>query len=188
MIALVSAFFHRFLGYVVGLLLNRLLGTEAGAFQFEIGWIALRLGLDQNEIIITNFVWKNPPRFKVSPFLFKVDQLLLRFSMDTLYKAITKGSSITVHYLEINRVDFYMEKGNKGEGLNMWAAFGAESVEQEKSVESFIQKCIANARDAMKKAQDKAGNVLQVCSGACKRGNIHMNGILHAVASLEFVH
>lgn len=151
----------------MGAYLTNLLGTSRGAFQFQFDWIALRFGLDENELVVSNFVWKNPPRF-IRPgdkdskdYFVRVRKLLVRFSMDTVYRAIVNGDcAIKIYYAEIDHLMVNIEKGLHGEGLNLWAALGADNVEQEKSVETSVLHNVVVAMSATATASNEVFNTV----------------------------
>ena len=63
---------HRALGYLLGSYLRSFLMTKKGGFDLSFEWITVRLGLDKNEILISNFVWNNPPKYNKTPFFLKL--------------------------------------------------------------------------------------------------------------------
>lgn len=157
---------HRVIGYCAATYLSNLLGTPKGAFQFEIGWIALRLGLDESEIVLSDFMWRNPPRFDEGEkeadkkqFL-TVKRLMIRFHLMTVYEAIMESKPIKIYLIEIDKLEMQMKKKrcvvseeelllhperSKKDELNLWAALGADKVEDEKKVEGSVMASLSAA-------------------------------------------
>lgn len=103
---------HRFLGWVVTHTLYRKLGMHKpkGSFIMEFGWVSLRVGLDLNELIISDFVWKNPPgRYPHSPYFLKISSCILRFNASSVLRAIyDHRESIIIENLEIENIEGMM--------------------------------------------------------------------------------
>ena len=147
---------HRILGFILGTYLTNLLGTPNGAFQFQFKWIAIRPGYDHNEIVIHQFIWKNPPRFKETDYFVMVKQLVIRFDIVSVINAIRYGQDIVLHYVEIDSIDVFIEKGKGSEGLNLWAALGADCEDDESSVKSSVMNSMASAVAATASATSDA--------------------------------
>ena len=141
----ILATFHRVLGYIVSLYVRNLLGytRENGKFDINIDWISLRLGWDKNQVVVSGIVWKNVPRFKSTPCFIRINEIALTVSTSFLYRTImAKGKiedSVVIDEVVIDTVHVYIEKTNRKEdGLNIWAALGAENPEEEKKVSGGI--------------------------------------------------
>jgi hypothetical protein len=130
-VALCCAFFHRFLGWFAASYLTALIGTKQGAFHFSCRSVALRLGMDENDIVIRDFVFKNPPGYKSDGFV-HVQSMTVAFDLYSVYEAIRYGSSIKIHHFELAGVSVHIEKGTDGVGLNLWACLGSTNHEQAK--------------------------------------------------------
>lgn len=117
------------------------LGCEpSGKFNINIEWISLRFGFEKNQIVLSNFEWKNTPTFKNTPYFIKINEITLSFDIYTIYYAITdpknEFNSIRIHDISIDTINIYIEKH---EGLlNLWAALGAENANDEKNVKSGV--------------------------------------------------
>ncbi len=98
-----------------------------------------------NEIIVHNFRWHNPPQFTESEYFVNVGELSIEFDAMSVYIAITKagGKSISlnekypikIHHIQLNNARCFIERVNTPdyEGLNLWAALGAENSAESKS-------------------------------------------------------
>ena len=155
-ILLLSAFlatFHRLLGLVVGLYVRNLLGwtQNNGKFDINIDWIALRIGWDKNQILFSGIVWKNPPRFKSTPCFISIKELTVTISSQYVYRALFRQNSaeesiIVIDEVVIDNAHIYIEKtSRKEDGLNLWAAFGAENVEDEKKCSGGLMSFLSSA-------------------------------------------
>jgi hypothetical protein len=152
LLSVILATFHRLLGYLVSLYVRNLLGwtQENGKFDINIDWIALRIGWDKNQILLSGIVWKNPPRFKSTPCFISIKELSLTISSQYVYRALCKQKSaedsIVIDEVVIDCAHIYIEKTNRKEdGLNLWAAFGAESVEDEKKCSGGLMSFLSSA-------------------------------------------
>jgi hypothetical protein len=132
------------LAYVAATYLTHLIGTKQGAFHFQCRCIALRLGLDENDIVIRDFVFKNPPGY-TNPAFVHVSCMTVAFDLYSIYEAVVHGKHIRIHHVELAGVDVHIEKGSDGAGLNLWACLGATNDEQAKEVEGSVHKHIAAA-------------------------------------------
>jgi hypothetical protein len=128
LLALVITIFHRFLGWLLGVLLRRALGgnsTDPSAFNFRFKWIALRAGLDVIEVLVDNFEWKNPPNFKKYENFLKIRQVRISVCPRKLLDAIITGSSIRVYEIIIDGVEINLEKNKDGTVFNFQEALKA---------------------------------------------------------------
>jgi hypothetical protein len=106
---------HRVLGYCLGWFLRyKLDPTSSGKFAFHIDWIALRLGLDQNMVVVSGFEWRNPVVFKNTPYLLRIGEISVVVDAMSLYGAIMKNAPIKVKEIRVNRVTLYLEKLTAG--------------------------------------------------------------------------
>jgi hypothetical protein len=102
---------HRVLGYCLGWFLRyKLDPTSSGKFAFHIDWIALRLGLDQNMVVVSGFEWRNPVVFKNTPYLLRIGEISVVVDAMSIYGAIMKNAPIKVKEIRVNRVTLYLEK------------------------------------------------------------------------------
>jgi hypothetical protein len=149
-------YLHRFLGYALTYYLRSKMGTPSGGYAMEFRWLSFRLGLDESEIVLKDFVWKNPPTFTKSPFFVKIKRLCIRFDPNSIYPAIMRNTPIIISDIEINGVTAYVERDPKC-GLNIWACMGAaDQKTSEASIESSV---VGNVSHAMKKirSSDQGG-------------------------------
>lgn len=151
----VFLYFHRFLGWATTWYLKSIMGTPSEGYNMEFSWISLRLGLDESEIVLKNFIWYNTPVFKESPYFVKIKRMCIRFDPASIYPAITRNDPIQISDIEINGVTAYVERDDK-HGLNIWACMGsADQPPEEKKIESSV---VGNVASAMKKNKDGAEN------------------------------
>lgn len=139
------AYFHRLLGSAASFLLQSILGTHSdpgrGKFNIEFKYIALRLGLDTNQVVIGNIVWHNTATFKNTPCFLSVDEIVVTLDMSSLYYlfiaphlpfgcsgvpgAVNGSLPIVIKEVLINNVNIYVEKtANAKDGMNVFAALG----------------------------------------------------------------
>mmetsp|Transcript_55096 Transcript_55096/g.108809 ORF Transcript_55096/g.108809 Transcript_55096/m.108809 type:complete len:824 (+) Transcript_55096:48-2519(+) len=112
-IAAILTYSHRVLGYALGLYLRSMLDRDhTGKFAFHFEWIALRLGLDQNMIVIKGIEWRNPPMFRNTPYLLRIDEVSFTVDAMSVYNAFTsKGKeAIRVNEIRFNKVYLHIEK------------------------------------------------------------------------------
>jgi hypothetical protein len=128
------------------------MSTPTGAFNMNFDWISLRLGLDESEIVLKNFIWKNPAIFKKSPYFVKVQRLGIRFQLESVFRAIKNNTSIDVSEVEIDGVSVYIERRTK-EGLNLWACLGSGDEDKTTTETSIEASVVQNVSSAMKFAQ-----------------------------------
>lgn len=137
----IAVLFHRVLGYSVGWYIRTLMGCPEGGGKFDIhiGWIGLRLGLDKNQIIVSGFTWKNGPAFKASPFFVSIKEVAITISTEFIIRTLWARKvedSIVIDEVAVDGVHVYIEKtSKKEEGLNLFAALGMESPEEEENVQ-----------------------------------------------------
>ena len=120
----------------------------------ELKWLSLRLGLDESEIVLKDFVWHNPPVFKESPFFVKIKRMCIRFDPSSIYPALTSNTPIHISDIEISGVNAYVERDSK-HGLNIWACMGAADQPDNNKIESSVVSNVSSAMKKNKKNQDK---------------------------------
>lgn len=102
---------HRILGYGLGLFLrSKLDPNRSGKFGFHVDWIGLRLGLDQNMVVVHGFEWRNPVVFKNTPYLLRIDEISIIVDALSLYRAFMQNKAIRVKEIRFNKVTLYLEK------------------------------------------------------------------------------
>jgi hypothetical protein len=110
-VAALLAYTHRVLGYALGWYLrNKLDPTRSGKFNFHFDWIALRLGLDHNMLVISGVEWRNPPMFKHTPYLLRISEISVVVDAMSVYRAIKNNEAIRVKEIRFNKVVLHMEK------------------------------------------------------------------------------
>ena len=152
LLTVILATFHRLLGFIVSLYIRNLLGwsKENRKFDINIDWIALRIGWDKNQVLLSGIEWKNPPPFKSTPCFVSIKEVSLTLSNQFLYRALcqlyTADESIVIDEVVIDGVNVYIEKTDKKEeGLNIWAAMGAKSLEDEKKYSGNLMSLLSSA-------------------------------------------
>lgn len=171
-IIVLQSVYHRVLGWALSEWLYNLIGTPKGAFKMTFGAITLRLGLiynDNNEIVVSNFVWHNTPRFKQTPYFGKIATLRLKFCLTSLLDAIRYRTPIKVTEFVIDGLTLHIERGKRQvDGLNLWAVLGADSVEDSLQVkEGALEKLAKAASGATSGAKNMGKGVVKgVYSGA----------------------
>ncbi len=149
---------HRIFGYIAGVVLRQILGTSNtvgnGKFNIHFKYIAFRLGLDKNQIIIADVVWYNTEAYKSTPYFLKIEEISLTFDIISLYKNIMSRpddasknipveiTPIIMNEIMISGVHIHIEKSANKEnsgGLNLWSALGAgDNKQEEKSLQSEL--------------------------------------------------
>jgi hypothetical protein len=140
-------FLHRMLGKGLTMLLQSIMMTPSGGYNMSFNWLSLRLGLDESEIVLKDFVWHNTPQFTESPFFVKVKRLAIRFNPNTFVNAVLKGTPISVTDIDIDGVVVYIER-HAVYGLNLWACLGADNQKSDNKIESSV---VGNVSSAIKK-------------------------------------
>lgn len=138
--------FHRFLGYVATVYLQKTMLQESGAFNMSIEWISFRLGLDRNEIIIHGFKWKNPDAFKRTPYFIGIENITMTIDMERLIEIFFHNEDKPIHipFLAIDNLHVHIERGEKKvQGMNLWAALGANEDPEEIEVQKLINKSLS---------------------------------------------
>jgi hypothetical protein len=162
----VAMTYHRLVGYLLGLYLRGILDREGdGKFNLHFNWVAFRLGLDCNEIIIHGLTWRNPAQYHHTPYLLNIDEISFRVNISSVIRAIRdkKKYSIRIGEIRLNKSRIHMEKapynvtvftekvdengvkrkekvGERVDAvLNLWAALGATSVEQEEGLYEVVK-------------------------------------------------
>jgi len=142
--------FHRIVGWALTVWLQGLLSTPKGAFKMSFESIVLRLGLvffDNNEILVNNFVWHNPPKFKETPYFARIAVLRLRFDLWSVWDAISSHSEkpIILEDFIIEGLTVHMEQGKReADGLNLWACLGSENAEESVELSQGITQKLAS--------------------------------------------
>lgn len=157
MLILLVAFvyFHRFLGWALTAYLKSIMGTPSGGYNMAFKWLSLRLGLDESEIVLNNFVWHNTPVFKDSPYFVKIHRMCIRFDPSSIYPAIMRNTPISITDIEISGVTAYVERDTV-HGLNIWACMGAaDQPPEDRKIESAVVGNVASAMKKIKKADEK---------------------------------
>lgn len=102
---------HRVLGYALGLYLRHKLDpAHTGQFAFHFEWIALRLGLDQNMVVVHGAEWRNPGAFRNTPYLLRIDEASVVFDVMSIYSAVTSNTPIRIKEIRFNTVKLHLEK------------------------------------------------------------------------------
>eukprot|EP01038_Epipyxis_sp_PR26KG_P015046 gene15046-20245_t len=155
-VGLVALVAHRLVGTLVGYLIRSNLGCnppETEKFNISIGWISLRLGLDHNEIVIADILWKNTTRFDKSPYFIRIKEISIVIDIWSIYPALFSKNnndeliekSVIIEEIKIDYVDIHVEKSTDSDhSLSVWSALGAETPEQEKSILTTINNGLAS--------------------------------------------
>lgn len=107
----VFAYAHRVIGYALGLYLrSKLDASNSGKFNFHFEWISLRVGLDCNMLVIHGLEWRNPPMFKNTPYLLRIDEISFVVDPVSVYNAIKSNAAIKIQEIRFNKVALYIEK------------------------------------------------------------------------------
>jgi hypothetical protein len=110
-VAALLVYTHRVLGYALGWFLrSKLDPTRSGKFNFHVDWIALRLGLDHNMLVLSGVEWRNPPMFKHTPYLLRISEISVVVDAMSVYRAIKNNEAIRVKEIRFNKVVLHMEK------------------------------------------------------------------------------
>jgi len=175
---------HRVLGFAVGVWLRSILSTPKGGFLMYFDWISLRIGYDHNEIVVHGFEWRNPPKYQVerSRYFLYASKVSLHFDLQSLIDSVLKRKdhlgnpcSLRVWALEIDGLVARIERGKrKKDGLNLWAALGADNEakanEVEKGVKAGLSKAAKDVGEGLAVAGHKVGEGLAVAGGAVVGG------------------
>jgi hypothetical protein len=201
-------FIHRILGFSLGFYLRSILSTPKGGFLMFFDWISLRCGFDNNEIVISGFQWKNPHKFQnetKSKFFILIRKLTIRFDLQSLFDALLgrtdnhgNRSVLRIWSVEIDGLDVRIERGKqKKDGLNLWAALGADDAKKADEVEAGVRAGLAKAArdvgDGLAVAGQVVGEGLHAAGGAMVGGMKTMGkGILKynpvSVVARQFSH
>lgn len=140
---------HRLLGYLWNLNIQRNVRRSDGSYNISVEWVSFRIGLDRNEILFHGTTFHNPPSFKHTPYFIRIEDT--RFVVD-IYSMIdvlifgNKSRSIHIILLEMDGINVYVERGEKkSDGINVWAALGAQNDSQEKDVQDYVLHAMAAA-------------------------------------------
>ena len=184
-VSVCSIYFHRVLGFVLGVYLRFLLSTPKGGFLMYFDWIALRIGYDHNEIVVHGFEWRNPPKYQVerSRYFLYVRKLSLQFDLRSLVDAILQRedrfgnkSPLRVWALEIDGLDVRIERGRrKKDGLNLWASLGADNEKKADEVQAGVKAGLAKAAKDVGEGLAIAGQAME--EGLHKAGGAVVGGV-----------
>jgi len=178
-------FIHRILGFSLGFYLRSILSTPKGGFLMFFDWISLRCGFDNNEIVISGFQWRNPHKFQnetKSKFFILIRKLTIRFDLQSLFDALLgrtdchgNRSVLRIWSVEIDGLDVRIERGkHKKDGLNLWAALGADDAKKADEVEAGVRAGLAKAArdvgDGLAVAGQVVGEGLHAAGGAMVGG------------------
>ena len=92
-----------------------------GAYDFYIRWIRVDYGWTELTLTIGPITFKNPKKFKMTPFLIKIDRISCRVNPRSFLDWVKKKRPMEVENVEIERMRLHMERDGKGE-MNCWAA------------------------------------------------------------------
>lgn len=104
-------FIHRVLGYLLGVYLRSVCDPDRmGIYAFHFDWVSLRVGLDQNMVVLHGFRWDNPALFKKTPYLLRINEVSLVVDAMSVYGAIVHGKSIKIPSIRIDQADIFVER------------------------------------------------------------------------------
>lgn len=136
-LVLIFMTYHRLCAYII-LYTFRLVMSRSilftGIFDVHCEWIAIRGMFPYFEVVIRNFIWRNPPQFKKTPYLLYCQHFRIQFNILDWYKTIRYGRKCKYGSVEVNTLDIFHEKVDRGteeESLNLWVALGAEDSDSE---------------------------------------------------------
>jgi hypothetical protein len=108
-------FIHRVLGYLLGVYLRSICDPDRmGIYAFHFDWVSLRVGLDQNMVVLHGFRWDNPALFKKTPYLLRINEVCLIIDAMSVYGAIIHGKSIKIPSIRIDQADIFVERYEEG--------------------------------------------------------------------------
>ena len=118
-------FRDRILGVGLAKWLSKLTG-----FRWSLDWLSLTLGLQNIDLVLSGFVWANPPEFEklASPYFLEVRRVTLRLETNSLYRALADDGELHVRCLEVEGVTVHVER-DKNRGLNLWGCLGFDEAE-----------------------------------------------------------
>lgn len=144
---LVGLTYHRLCAYVILFCFRLFLSGSliyTGKFDAHCEWIAVRGTFPYIEVVIRNFLWRNPPQFKKTPYLIYCHHFRIHFNVLDWYKTIMYGRTCKYGSVEINSLEIFHEKVDRGteeESLNLWVALGAEDSDSESAWLRLLFKC-----------------------------------------------
>ena len=97
-----------------------------GAYDFSILWIRVDYGWTELTLTIGPITFKNTKRFKLTPFLVKIDRIVCRVNPRSFLPWVQKKAPMQVENVEIERMRLHMERDGKGE-VNVWACLGMDA-------------------------------------------------------------
>jgi len=82
------------------------------SFRLRFGLIAIRFGFDLNEVLLENIVFDKPDGFKESPYFLRIERIIVRLTLLSLWRSLFVDSNEAIHLLEVNvkGVDVFIEK------------------------------------------------------------------------------
>ena len=176
---------HRVLGFALGVYLRSILSTPKGGFLMYFDWISLRIGFDHNEIVVHGFEWRNPPKYQVerSRYFLRIRKLSVQFDLRSLLDSILQREdavgnkhSLQVKAIEIDGLDVRIERGKrKKDGLNLWAALGADNDKKADEVQAGVRAGMAQAAKDVGEGLAVAGHAME--EGLQKAGGAVVGGI-----------
>lgn len=113
----ISLFIHRLLGAIVGIILRSYLRksvvNKTGRYDIHFGWISYRGIFDLNQILIRDFMWRNPPEFEKTPYLIRCKAIAISFSLPVLINMILNNfNKIVLGEILIDSLEVYFERGS----------------------------------------------------------------------------
>ena len=114
---LISLFIHRLLGAILGIMLRSYLRksivNKNGRYDIHFGWISYRGIFDLNQIVIRDFMWRNPPEFGKTPYLIRCKVIAVSFSLPMLINMILNNfNKIVLGEVLIDSLEVYFERGS----------------------------------------------------------------------------
>ncbi len=110
-LCLYASYLHRIFGFIAGSILREILGTNKtpgnGKFNIHFDYIAFRLGLDCNQIVIANVKWLNTDVFKHTPYFLNIKEIVVSFDIMSVLNIFVFGDKTTpiiIHEIVINSV------------------------------------------------------------------------------------
>jgi hypothetical protein len=175
---------HKLIGWALSEWLFSVIGTPQGAFRMVFGALTLRISPlynDDNEIVVTDYVWHNiKPRFSKTPFFGKINTLRLKFDFLSLIDAFRHRSPIKITEFLIDGLTIHIERGQRqSDGLNLWAVLGAEGEEESLAVKEGILTKLAGAAMATASGTAHLGKsfVSGMASGVMGAGSFGYRGV-----------
>ena len=83
---------------------------SGGAYDFYIRWIRVDYGWTELTLTIGPITFKNPKKFKMTPFLIKIDRISCRVNPRSFLDWVKKKRPMEVENVEIERMRLHMER------------------------------------------------------------------------------